>query len=61
MYEIFVGLDISKGSFAACAIRQEKDKLFEFSAPMNMEGFKELAQHLSKFSKDSILIGLESS
>ena len=61
MYEIFVGLDISKSSFAACAIRQEKDKLFEFSAPMNMEGFKELAQHLSKFSKDSILIGLESS
>jgi len=61
MYEVFVGLDISKGSFAACAIGQEQDKIFEFSAPMNMEGFRKLTEHLSKFSKDSILIGQESS
>jgi transposase len=61
MYQIFVGIDISKDSFTACTVSPNREKVFELSAPMDREGFEKLSQHLSKFPKDSIVIGQESS
>jgi len=61
MYQVFVGVDVSKDSFTACAIDQGRKKLFEISTSMDRKGFEELSQCLLKFQKDSILIGEESS
>jgi transposase len=61
MYQVFVGVDVSKDSFTACAIDQGRKKLFEISTSMDRKGFEELSRCLLKFQKDSILVGEESS
>ena len=59
--KIFVGIDVSKKSFSACAVNNKVEKLFELSAPISREGFHRLVKKLSNFPKEDILIGKESS
>lgn len=60
-FKVFVGIDISKDSFFACAILSPEEILFEEKFPMSIQGFKTLKNRLSRFPKNSILIGKESS
>ena len=56
----FVGIDISKDKFDACGITGEENKLFQFSATMDRNGFEKLKDHLGAVSVSSVLIGMES-
>jgi transposase len=56
----FVGIDVSKDKFDACGIREDGAKLFQFSAPMDRNGFEKLKSHLSSVPMGSVLIGMES-
>ena len=56
----FVGIDISKDKFDACGITGEDNKLFQFSATMDRNGFEKLKGHLGAVSVSSVLIGMES-
>ena len=56
----FVGIDISKDKFDACGITGEDNKLFQFSATMDRNGFEKLKGHLGAVSESSVLIGMES-
>lgn len=60
-FKVFVGIDISKESFSACAISSPQDIIFEENFSMDSHGFKAFIRKLSSFSKNSILIGKESS
>jgi len=60
-YKVFVGIDVSKDSFSACALKKDLQPLFEASFPMDIKGFRKLRAMLSRLSKDSILIAKESS
>jgi len=59
-FQGFVGIDVSKDKFDACGIREDGAKLFQFSAPMDRNGFEKLKSHLSSIPIDSVLIGMES-
>lgn len=59
-FSCFVGIDISKDSFYACAISSPEQILFEEKFSMNIQGFKAFKNRLSSFPKESILIGRES-
>jgi len=61
MDQVFVGIDIAKESFVACALNEKQEKLFELTLPMDREGFQKLEKHLRDFPKESLLIGEESS
>ncbi|GLI52469.1 IS110 family transposase [Thermodesulfovibrio yellowstonii] len=60
-FKVFVGIDISKESFSACAISSPQDVIFEDTFPMDSHGFKAFIRKLNAFPKNSILIGKESS
>lgn len=60
-YDIFVGIDVSKDSFCACAMDRDKDILFEGQFSMDKEGFVAFINKLSVFKKEDILTGCESS
>ncbi|MEM5882314.1 MAG: IS110 family transposase [Candidatus Aenigmatarchaeota archaeon] len=60
-FKVFVGIDISKESFSACAISSPQDIIFEENFSMDSHGFKAFICKLSSFPKNSILIGKESS
>lgn len=60
-FKVFVGIDISKESFSACAISSPQDVIFEEKFPMDSHGFKAFIRKLAAFPKNSILIGKESS
>lgn len=60
-FKVFVGIDISKDSFSACAISSPQDIIFEEKFSMDSHGFKAFIRKLSTFPKNSILIGKESS
>jgi len=60
-FKVFVGIDISKESFSACAIHSPEEIIFEEKFPMDSHGFKAFIRKLSAFPKESILIGKESS
>jgi transposase len=55
----FVGIDISKDKFDVCGITGD-EKLFQFAAPMDRNGFEKLKGHLTAVSISSVLIGMES-
>jgi transposase len=62
MYSLFVGVDVSKDSFAAAGL-DEKAKLVFSSAPqMNSEGFSAFFTTSMSHGKDqsSIVVALES-
>jgi transposase len=59
-FQGFVGIDVSKDKFDACGIREDGAKLFQFSAPMDRNGFEKLKSHLSSVPMGSVLIGMES-
>ena len=60
-YKIFVGIDVSKNFFSACAIDSQQNILFQITLPMDKHGFKTLTKKLKNYPKYSILIGKESS
>jgi len=60
-FNVFVGIDISKDSFSACALTNPQNILFEEKFPMSHSGFKDFSKRLSRFPKNSILIAKESS
>ncbi len=60
-YRVFVGIDVSKDSFSACALKKDLQPLFEASFPMDIKGFRKLMAMLSRLSKDSVIIAKESS
>jgi len=60
-YTVFVGIDVSKDSFAACTINKDRKILFESNFTMDRDGFEGLTEMLSSFPRESILIGGESS
>uniref|UniRef100_A0A7C4AJQ2 IS110 family transposase n=1 Tax=Thermodesulfovibrio aggregans TaxID=86166 RepID=A0A7C4AJQ2_9BACT len=60
-FNVFVGIDISKDSFFACALLSPENIIFEAQFPMSNPGFKDFSKRLSRFPKNSILIAKESS
>jgi len=60
-FKVFVGVDVSKDSFSACALTNPQNILFEAKFPMSHSGFEDFTKRLSSFPKNSILIAKESS
>ena len=61
MKSIFVGIDVSKHSFTACALDTTANKLFFFSASMDNRGLSKLLSALNPYPQNAILIAMESS
>ena len=61
MKSIFVGIDVSKHSFTACALNTTANKLFSFSASMDNRGLSKLLSALNPYPQNAILIAMESS
>jgi len=59
-FSIFVGIDISKHKFNACAIQNPNSIIFESAFDMSKQGFSSFVQKLSVFPKSSVLIAMES-
>lgn len=59
-FSIFVGIDISKHNFNACAIQNPNSIIFESAFDMSKQGFSSFVQKLSVFPKSSVLIAMES-
>jgi len=62
MYSLFVGVDVSKDSFAAAGLDKKARLLFSASPLMNAEGFSEFFTVITSHGKDpsSIVVALES-
>ena len=58
----FLGIDVSKGTFDACCITRQGERVFSMSTSMDRRGFEELIHQLSTVSvaQESVLEGMES-
>ena len=63
MYNLFVGIDVSKDSFSVAGLNDKAKLLFSLSLLMNAQGFSELLKALRSYQKDlsSVIVALESS
>ena len=62
MYNLFVGIDVSKDSFSVAGLNEKAKLLFSLSPLMNAQGFSELLKTLRSHQKDlsSVIVALES-
>jgi hypothetical protein len=62
MYNLFVGIDVSKDSFSVAGLNEKAKLLFSLSPLMNAQGFYELIKALRSHQKDfsSVVVTLES-
>jgi len=60
-YALFIGVDVSKDSFAVCIKDSKGNSICQESFSQSMEGFKNFLQTISNLSnKNPIIVGMES-
>jgi len=59
-FSVFVGIDVSKDKFNVCAISTPNSIIFEHVFEMSKQGFSSFVDNLSSFSKNSIILAMES-
>jgi transposase len=58
----FLGIDVSKETFAASCITRQGERVFSMTTSMDRRGFEELIHQLCTVSvaQESVLVGMES-
>jgi transposase len=59
-FSVFIGIDVSKDKFNVCAISNPNSIIFEHTFEMSKQGFSSFVEYLYSFSKNSIILALES-
>lgn len=60
-YGLYIGVDISKESFAVCIKNPEGKTLFQGSFPQSLEGFQSFLQTINDtYPQTSVIVGMES-